>query len=289
MSNNNYRILYSSISYQEFKSIRNTVISGIYKIENLINHKVYIGQSKNIINRLKTGHLIINNEVNPHLKKAFVKYGYNNFSFEILKETYDLDYWEIFLIQIYHSTNDKYGYNILPGGEGGNSEVTKQSWDNPITRQKRKLGTERYWSSPEGIKQKEINSKKAQGTHTTKGKHWYNNGIKSIQSFECPAGFVPGRLGDFSQSEETKQKKRDRYNNLSEEEKKVHNKKAADARKGKPKSDNCKQNISKANKGRKYYNNGEIEVMQFECPPGFVPGRCPKSKDKIKQGMKHSV
>lgn len=54
---------------------------------------------------------------------------------------------------------------------------------------------------------------------------------------------------------------------------------------GKPKSDTCKANISKANKGRKYYNNGVIEVMRFECPEGFVPGRCPKAKESISKGM----
>ena len=40
------------------------------------------------------------------------------------------------------------------------------------------------------------------------------------------------------------------------------------------------------NKGRKYYNNGKIEVMRFECPEGFVPGRCPKAKASISKGMK---
>ena len=27
-----------------------------------------------------------------------------------------------------------------------------------------------------------------------KGRHWYNNGIVQIQSFECPIGFTKGRL-----------------------------------------------------------------------------------------------
>ena len=27
-----------------------------------------------------------------------------------------------------------------------------------------------------------------------KGKHWYNNGVKSILAKTCPEGFVPGRL-----------------------------------------------------------------------------------------------
>lgn len=30
-----------------------------------------------------------------------------------------------------------------------------------------------------------------------KGRHWYNNGTISINAFECPEGFVPGRLGKF--------------------------------------------------------------------------------------------
>lgn len=42
MSNNNAKILSEPISYQELMSIKNDFeITGIYKIENLINHKVY--------------------------------------------------------------------------------------------------------------------------------------------------------------------------------------------------------------------------------------------------------
>ena len=278
MFNYNNRILYSPISYQELKRIPKFTISGIYKIENLINHKVYIGQSKDILYRLKTGHLVIKSEVNPHLRKAFEKYGFDNFSFEIIKQTYDLNYWEVFLIQIYRSTNKKYGYNILPGGKGGDSEVTKQSWRNSEIREKRKLSRELYWSSPEGQRQRQINSERNKSLKQTKGKHWYNNGIEQILTEVCPKGFVAGQLFTRPCTEEAKQKKRDWYANLTEEERISHNRKAAEARKGKPKSDTCKANISKANKGRKYYNNGVIEVMRFECPEGFVPGRCPKKK-----------
>ena len=92
-------------------------ISGIYKIENLINHKVYIGQSIDIYNRWnrhKTDNKL--NKKYP-LYLAFKKYGIENFSFEVIKETYDLDYWEIFLIQIYKSTDSNFGYNITNGGK----------------------------------------------------------------------------------------------------------------------------------------------------------------------------
>ena len=285
MSNSNDRILYSSISYQELKKVSKLVVSGIYKIENLINHKVYIGQSKDIIYRLKTGHLSLHKECNPYLKKAFIKYGFNNFSFEVIKETYDVDYWETFLIQIYHATDNKYGYNILPGGEGGNSEITKQSWEDKTIREKRKMGTESYWNSEEGQEQRRINSERNKSLKQTKGKKWYTNGVTDTLADSCPEGFRLGRTNTAIGSEKRSQSRKDWWNNLSEEERKAHTKKVADAHRGIAKSDKCKANISRANKGRKYYNNGVIEVMRFECPEGFVPGRCPKAKESISKGM----
>ena len=43
--------------------------------------------------------------------------------------------------------------------------------------------------------------------------------------------------------------------------------------------------VSKSKKGRHYYNNGDVEVMCFECPEGFVPGRLPYSEEAL-QNMK---
>ena len=102
-------------------------ISGIYKIENLINHKVYIGQSKDIESRLYHHK---HEETNKHLKYAFEKYGIENFSFEVLIETYDRNYWEIFLIQIYHATDDNFGYNIECGGTYGSPIRTEEEMEN---------------------------------------------------------------------------------------------------------------------------------------------------------------
>lgn len=121
MSINNIRILSEPIPILEIKNMPNVVISGIYKIENMIDHKVYIGQSKNIISRFKRGHLRLHTVCSLYLKRAFEKYGYENFSVEVIKETYDLDYWEIFLIQIYDARNREHGYNMCEGGYIGDS------------------------------------------------------------------------------------------------------------------------------------------------------------------------
>ena len=92
-------------------------ICGIYKIENLINHKVYIGQSINIKIRWKN-HLKVSKNPNSDcyeypLYKAFRKYGINNFSFEILEECSkdSLNQRERYYINKYNSLDNNFGYN----------------------------------------------------------------------------------------------------------------------------------------------------------------------------------
>lgn len=44
------------------------------------------------------------------------------------------------------------------------------------------------------------------------------------------------------------------------------------------------KSISKNNKGKHWYTNGEINRFQKECPIDFRPGRSKKVRDKISQG-----
>ena len=143
------------------------------------------------------------------------------------------------------------------------------------SKQKFKKSIAEYWNSPEGQLQKKINSERNKGKKNTKGLHWYNNGTENVVAEKCPDGYVPGRLGNFTCSEEEKQKKREYERNLTSEQRESRSKKISEAHKGHTTSQETRQNISKANKGRKYYNNGIIEVMRFEQPEGFVPGRLP--------------
>ena len=87
----------------------------IYKIENLINHKVYIGQTNNPQRRFSE-HRAKGYETNTHkvLYYAFDKYGINNFSFEIIEETDIPNEREKYWINFYDTK--KYGLNEREGG-----------------------------------------------------------------------------------------------------------------------------------------------------------------------------
>lgn len=93
---------------------------GIYKWTNLINNKVYIGQSVNIIAR-KAEHIKLakNENYTTNIAKAIRKYGIENFDFEILEECslQNLNERERYYIKYYDSLNKEKGYNMLEVGE----------------------------------------------------------------------------------------------------------------------------------------------------------------------------
>lgn len=103
-------------------------MKGIYKITCLSNNKVYIGQSVMLNKRLNShfSHLRRGVHHNEHLQKAFNKYGEENFSIEILAECSksELDNLEKQFILAYKSTNHKYGFNMMDGGQGDERHFT---------------------------------------------------------------------------------------------------------------------------------------------------------------------
>ena len=122
---------------------------GIYKIENKINGKVYIGQTSIDIEKRWRFH--INHEYNQHLKAAFKKYGISSFMFSVIhpinKDEYidenylhlQLDELEKHYISQYESINSSKGYNKKTGGRDGiiNEEAkiklsksVKKYWEN---------------------------------------------------------------------------------------------------------------------------------------------------------------
>lgn len=83
---------------------------GIYKIENTLNHKVYIGQSVHIEIRWKEHCRPSGDSV---IAKAIQKYGKENFTFQVLKECdiEQLDELELFYIKKFNSIVPN-GYNV---------------------------------------------------------------------------------------------------------------------------------------------------------------------------------
>lgn len=100
----------------------------IYKIENLINHKIYIGQSKNPDYRFQQ-HCFKREKYRSLINEAINKYGKENFSLEILGWFEDYNEKEKEYIQKYRSLAP-YGYNIALGGE---SPPILKGKDNPNT------------------------------------------------------------------------------------------------------------------------------------------------------------
>lgn len=99
---------------------------GIYKYQNKLNRKVYIGQSIDIerrqYNHKSSAYNEKANDYNSPFHQAIRKYGLENFDFEIIAELTPEEYsrqtlnqLEIFFIKLYDSF--KHGYNATEGGD----------------------------------------------------------------------------------------------------------------------------------------------------------------------------
>ena len=114
------------------------IVCGIYMIQNLVNQKVYIGQSVDIYSRwdehicaLRGGY-----HANKHLQRSWNKHKEYNFEFSIVEKCDEnkLDEKEIYWI----TENDSYynGYNQTKGGGGvrgfKHSDETKQKISNSL-------------------------------------------------------------------------------------------------------------------------------------------------------------
>lgn len=100
----------------------------IYKITNVKNNKVYIGQTiKRLASIRFSNHvykLTRNKHANEHLQRAWNKYGRDSFTFEVIETCLTLDAVderEVYWISFYKATNTEFGYNKSLGGHGTHS------------------------------------------------------------------------------------------------------------------------------------------------------------------------
>ena len=94
---------------------------GIYKIMNLIDEKIYIGSSVNLLKRESKHFWMLKNNIhdNNHLQNSFNKSGVKNFKFEIIEECDEnlLIEKENYYITHYKSNNSEYGFNLATVNE----------------------------------------------------------------------------------------------------------------------------------------------------------------------------
>jgi group I intron endonuclease len=100
-------------------------MSGIYKITNLINGKIYIGQSRNLRRRQNEYSRYSEKKGHGLMKRAILKYGWGNFRFEVIEECPAdlLNEREEFHINEFKSYEKGIGYNMVYGAESHHNHV----------------------------------------------------------------------------------------------------------------------------------------------------------------------
>lgn len=137
-------------------------------------------------------------------------------------------------------------------------------------------------------------------SNTQKQLKYYNNGIINTKAFECPEGFVSGRLKYYSkgntgmrwftngviQIQCYPEECPEGFYSGKLPYSKEHNRKLSESRKELMKDPECRKKLSDANKGSKRYTNGisNITLKADEpCPKGYWRGvtKCNSSKNQL--------
>lgn len=114
----------------------------IYKITNLLNGKCYIGQTIQKLSKRLGRH---KNDKRPGISQAIKKYGWKNFSVEVLEECENrekLNEREIFWIAKLN-TKAPNGYNLTIGGKGGGEHIVTEETRKKLSESH--MGQPAYW------------------------------------------------------------------------------------------------------------------------------------------------
>lgn len=145
----------------------------IYKAENIINGKVYIGQTTNSLSIRKTQHYSTSD--NYYFHKALRTYKKSEFLWEEVCRCYskeELDMAEKYFIYFYDSYN--YGYNLTLGGLTREGYITTEETREKIRRAK--LGNKNMLGHKHTIKSKIKMSESVRGAkHNRYGKFGAEN------------------------------------------------------------------------------------------------------------------
>lgn len=146
----------------------------VYCHTNNLNGKKYIGiTSQNSNQRFKNGN---GYKSNKHFFMSIQKYGWNNFTHEILFKNLsqaEAQEKEIYLISKYNTRNSLYGYNIAPGGEVACGELNPWFGKHHTEDSKKKMSEAR-----KGIPKTEVHKQKI--SMSNKGKKFSDESRKKM-------------------------------------------------------------------------------------------------------------
>lgn len=128
-------------------------ISGIYKIINTNNNKVYIGSSKNMMTRFRVhkSRLKLNKHHSPHLQKSYNQ-DPTKFNFELLEEVSDISKLEVreqFWVDFFKSYLSEFGYNAVRTVSRTDPQRMIERWAKPGERERQSKRMKELCSSPE--------------------------------------------------------------------------------------------------------------------------------------------
>lgn len=229
----------------------------IYKIQNKVNDKVYIGQTKMSLewrlNNKWCGHFTraeSSKSSESYIANAIKKYGRDSFTYEVVEERQNdafeskellknwLDSREIYWINFYDSYNTGYNRNL-----GGHHTISqkgrKMTWSSKIWESRRHNGTTYHTPWNKGKKMsKEYCEAISRARTGTKIKQ-----PRSKEYREKLSNSLNGHAPTLTKhTEETKQK-------------------ISKAHKGKVLSEEHKKNVGLASRGRKWVNNGIEQTL----------------------------
>lgn len=222
----------------------------IYKHTNKENGKCYIGQTKNIKWRWYPN----NYKTCSKFYRAILKYGWNNFTHEVIKicDETNVDYWESYYIKEYDSVTN--GYNLDSGG-------CKNKVQSVETRQKK--------------------SNFMKGRQHTLGHPPWNKGLKMSEEYRLKLSIAHKGKTHASPSEETRRKISQAQvgKKISEETRKklvLSHLGKPNKNKGKKLSKEWIEHMSIAHKGKTGWNKGKhlseetkqkIRIAKLGCKP----------------------